>query len=415
MNNSVSIAQIGFVVSVAVLSLLYGYSARQSGLFPDTLVRQVQSEASNIWYRPSLATRVYDNRVGVRIVDSSEVQPGLTFINSLWNDSGQWTPGFNLINREGNVLHRWRVDRSTLFPDSIDRRGDPTQKLLRGSHLLPNGDVVFNVDYVGTVRIDACSNVIWRLPQGNHHSVARADDGTFWISGTSKRRRRTTSQHPDGFPGLDDPVWLDQLHHVRSNGTLLKQITVLDLLYKNELERHLVQAYEPQDGGDAPRTADLTHLNDVEPLSASMANTYPLFDAGDLLVSLRKIDFVFVVDPDTETVKWHTSEHTIQQHDPDFIGNGWIGIFDNNRDFLSRGNMLGGSRIVAIQPHTPNRFTPTRRASGSNSKTEICCLLKPKRVGWWRYLPRGKRCGNGVSNPTTIQRYLEYRRRFVTT
>jgi len=50
-------------------------------------------------------------------------------------------------------------------------------------------------------------------------------------------------------------------------------------------------------------------------------------------------------------VKWHSSDPFIYQHDPDFIGDGWIGVFDNNYDFNS-GKMLGGSRIVALQPHT---------------------------------------------------------------
>lgn len=83
-----------------------------------------------------------------------------------------------------------------------------------------------------------------------------------------------------------------------------------------------------------------------------MADEYPLFEAGDLLVSLREPHLVFVLDPDTKETKWHASAPFIQQHDPDFVGDGWIGVFDNNEDFTERGTMLGGSRIVAIQPHT---------------------------------------------------------------
>lgn len=349
--NTFSAERTAFVVSVAILFFLYGYSARQNGLFPDQMIRQVQQEASNIWYRPSLTTRIYE-RQGVRIEDSSAVQPGLTFINSLWKGPNGWYPGFHLIDRKGNTLHRWRADRETLFPDSMDLRGDPEHKILHGSHLLPNGDVVFNATYIGTVRMDACGDIRWRLPEGNHHSVARAEDGTFWTSGTSKTARATTDQYPNGFPGLDRPTWLDQIHHVSADGTLLERINVLDILYANDLERYIVKAYEPQAGGNEPRTKDVTHMNDVEPLPSSMADEYPRFEAGDLLVSLKKTSLVFVFDPDSGTVKWHTFEPIILQHDPDFIGDGWIGIFDNNRNFTNRGQMLGGSRIVAVQPHT---------------------------------------------------------------
>lgn len=374
-----SFEKVAFLLSLVVLSFLYGYATRQNGLFPDQLIRQVQREASNVWYRPSLTSRVYD-RQGVRIADSSAMQPGLTFVNSLWEGPDGWYPGFKLLDRRGRTLHRWRVDRSALFPDSTDLRGDPEQEILHGSHLFPNGDVLFNVDYVGTVRIDACGEIRWRLPRGTHHSVARAEDGTFWISGTSAEPRTTTDQYPDGFPGLDAPVWLDQILHVSEEGEVLDKMNVLDLLYANDLERRLVQAYEPQ-VGDEPRTKDLTHMNDVEPLPASIAAEYPLFDAGDLVVSLRKIGLVFVVDPESRTIVWHTRGHHIQQHDPDFVGDGWIGIFDNNRDFMPRGKMLGGSRIVAIQPHTDSmdvRF-PTPHSAPFFTDT----------MGKWQQLPNG--------------------------
>ncbi|PSQ90220.1 MAG: hypothetical protein BRD30_05040, partial [Bacteroidetes bacterium QH_2_63_10] len=117
-----SFEKVAFVVSIAVLALLYGYSARQNGFFPDQVIRQVQEEASDRWYRPSLTTRVYDRR-GVRIADSNAVQPGLTFVNSLWKGKNEWYPGFKLLNRQGEAVHTWRVDRAALFPDSIDRRG----------------------------------------------------------------------------------------------------------------------------------------------------------------------------------------------------------------------------------------------------------------------------------------------------
>jgi hypothetical protein len=375
-----SFEKVAFALSILVIAFLAGYSSRQNGFFPDSLIRQVQQEASDVWYRPILTQRIYD-RSGVDIRDSTAMQPGLTFINALWNSPDGPKPGFNLINREGEVIHKWRVNRETLFPDSLDLRGDPVQETLHGSHLLPNGDVVFNSSYIGAVRIDACSNVVWRLPKGNHHSVDRAEDGSFWIGGTSDRLRTSSEQFPDGFPGLDDPLWLHQLHHVSADGELLRRINVLDILYQNDLQRYIAKAYQPQAKDDEPPTTDILHLNDVEPLPSSMADEYPLFEAGDLAVSIRKVDLVFVFDPDTGEVKWHTSDPLIMQHDPDFIGDGWIGIFDNNRNFMKRGRMLEGSRIVAVQPHTDSvevRF-PTARSDPFYTDTQ----------GKWQQLANG--------------------------
>lgn len=378
--SNLSFEKVAFAFSVLVLVFLYGYSARQNRLFPDQLIRQAQQKASDMWYRPSLTTRVYD-RQGVRIADSSAVQPGLTFVNSLWKGEEEWYAGFQLINREGETLHRWRVDRGTLFPDSVERRGDPEHRILHGSYLFPNGDVLLNAQYTGTVRIDACGDIRWRLSGGNHHSVERAEDGTFWISGLAEEPRATSPKYPDGFPGLDKPVWLDQLHHVSADGTLLERINVLDILYSNDLERYIVKALQPQAGTSAPPFRDITHLNDVEPLSSSMADEYPMFEAGDLLVSLRKISLVFVFDPDSGRVKWHTSDPLITQHDPDFIGEGWIGIFDNRRDFTERGTMLGGSRIVTVQPHTDSVEVPF--------PTSTSDLLYTTSQGMWQQLPNG--------------------------
>lgn len=121
--------------------------------------------------------------------------------------------------------------------------------------------------------------------------------------------------------------------------------SVLDILYDSGLERLLFKvAVEDID--------DVTHLNDIEPLSASVADEYPLFEAGDLLVSLKHLHLVLVFDPSSERVKWHASRPFIRQHDPDFTGRGWIGVFDNNVDGTERGSLLGGSRIVALQAHT---------------------------------------------------------------
>jgi hypothetical protein len=83
-----------------------------------------------------------------------------------------------------------------------------------------------------------------------------------------------------------------------------------------------------------------------------MADEYPRFEAGDLVISVRRFHLVFVFDPESLDVKWHASDPFIAQHDPDFIGDGWIAVFDNQDDGTGRGSLLGGSRIVAVQPHT---------------------------------------------------------------
>ena len=108
----------------------------------------------------------------------------------------------------------------------------------------------------------------------------------------------------------------------------------------------------PRGPTDPGYHGDIMHLNDVEELWPGMAASYPMFEAGDLVVSLRQLSTVLVLDPETLVVKWVGSDPLILQHDPDFIGDGKIGVFNNNNDRTSRGTFLGGSQIVIYEPHS---------------------------------------------------------------
>jgi hypothetical protein len=356
--NAVSaLEKAAFVASLMLLAFLYGFAARWHGWFPNALLERASEQVTGLyvaWTPGPVARsgRVYD-RSGVRVPTPDATQPGLTLLQSSWNGADGWTPGVRLIDQSGTVVHEWTLDQAALFPTPPNGKGGaPTRRSLHGSHLFPNGDLLVNLQYIGTVRVDACGDVLWRAPIGAHHSIERAADGSFWVPGMSPGLRSSTERHPDGLPGLETPLYLDRIVHLAADGTVLDTIDVLDILYANDLDRYLSKASQPRAGTDDPETTDLTHMNDVEPLPPALAADYPLFEAGDLLVSLRNLHLVFVVDPTSLEVKWHASAPFIQQHDPNFLEDGWIGVFDNNEDFTPRGTMLEGSRIVALQPHT---------------------------------------------------------------
>ncbi|PSQ96388.1 MAG: hypothetical protein BRD55_06905 [Bacteroidetes bacterium SW_9_63_38] len=374
--------KVAFVASLIVLAFLYGFVVRAWDWFPNELLVQAgdQAQAVYAFSPPSFVTsRVYDWQ-GVREEQPDKMQPGLTLVTSEWEGPEGYLPEVRLMDRDGKTAHRWRVDPRELFPDSLDDRRIGRRNI-HGSHLLPNGDVLVNFGQVGTVRLGACSDAQWRLPVRSHHSIERAEDGSFWVSGSSQEPRRTSPGHPNGLPGLMKPVYHEPLLNVSEDGKVLDSLNVLDVLYANGLERHIAEAFQPHANKDGLQTTDLTHVNDVEPLRASLADEYPLFDEGDLMVSIRNLSLVFVVDPETRRVKWHADDPFILQHDPDFLGNGWIGIFDNASDFTDRGAMLGRSRIVAIQPHTDSvevRF-PTKHSDPFHTGS----------MGKWQQLANG--------------------------
>lgn len=343
-----------FGLSLGILTFLYGFASAVWGWFPAGLLEQSGQQARALYLRsfapPDFTVPRIHYRQGVRIFDADRIQPGLTLVTSTWeqesSNRSRWSPGLRLLNEKGRILHRWRVDPASSFPDSAKRRGIGFDEFdIQGSYLFPNGDVLVNVEYLGTARIDPCSRVIWVLAEGNHHSIARSEDGAFWIPGTTLRVPPVTERHPDGLPGLGGTSYQDRILRISESGEILDEINVLDLLYANRLESYIIRA-------NREVSSDITHVNDVEPLPMSMAEEYPLFEAGDLVVSLRHLHLVFVFDPDSRKVKWHESDPFLHQHDPDFTGGGWIGVFDNRTEPSARGTMLGGSRIVSVQPHT---------------------------------------------------------------
>lgn len=353
MPSSLSAEKVGFVFSLFVLAVLYGTAVGRWHWPPFSVLEGAVAEAKMILdpQAPLLNSRDYE-RHGTRLEQPDRMQPGLTFVASSWRgDGGSLEPELRLLASDGSVLHTWRVPRTKLFESG--RRKQPERTGMHGSSLLPGGDIVVNQRYVGMARLNACGEVVWALNEGNHHSIEQAEDGSFWTPAVPETPQVGSERFPNGYPGLEGkPVWIERLLHVSPDGEILHDINALDVVYESELRRYLMKASW---GGKRRVTGpptDILHINDVEPLPPSMADEYPTLEAGDLVVSVKRLHLVFVVDPDTREVKWHASDPFVAQHDPDFIGDGWIGVFDNQNDGTERGGLLGGSRIVAVQPHT---------------------------------------------------------------
>lgn len=349
-----------FVISLCVLTFLYGYGARTYNLFPDDWLMAAwqQGRTAVIKYQQEdLGEPVYAEK-GIVVNQQDKVhQPGaiLTRFASEGVDLG-----LALMNMRGKNLHVWSLNREKLasifdnFP--AKEQGVPS---LHGGSMLPNGDLVLNIshigkgvlDYQGAVRVNSCGKILWSLQENTHHSVNITDRGTFWMPSTSDEPIKGSEEYPDGHPGLDEPVYQEYMLHVSSDGEVLDRINVLDVIYNNELARYIAKLQEWR-GSDILGYTDVAHMNEVDPLPEQLADDFPLFEAGDLMVSLRNLDLVFVVDPETQNVKWHAADPFLRQHDPDWMKGGWVGVFDNNWDGTKRGSILGGSRLIALQPHT---------------------------------------------------------------
>ncbi|NHZ85325.1 MAG: hypothetical protein GWP19_05535 [Planctomycetia bacterium] len=280
---------------------------------------------------------------GVTINSPKKTFAGNTLITSMWQD----TSGFKLIDMVGTEIYNWRVSYNDIWPlpDSTENQITDWDVDIHGSVIYPNGDIVFNFNGKGLVKIDRNSNILWKLKGDYHHSVFKDESGNLWVPG-----RETSNSPAIRYPLLKPPYYEDYICIISPEGEILKRMSLLDIFYKSGMESLLFA-----DGTFTTEKVanDITHLNDIDVLESELANQYPQFEAGDIMVSMRHLNLIVIIDSDTYKIKWSNIGPYIRQHDPDFTPNGDILIFDNRTDD-SGGEILGGSRILKIDPITRN-------------------------------------------------------------
>ena len=132
----------------------------------------------------------------------------------------------------------------------------------------------------------------------------------------------------------------------------MDDISLIDV-FENSNERGLLTltgggSVAPHTGANRPDfDSEIFHANDVEELPADLAADFPMFQAGDLLVSLRNRNLVAVVDRDDRRIKWWQIGPWVRQHDPDWKAGGTITVFDNNTN-----DAAVGSRVIEVDPAT---------------------------------------------------------------
>ncbi len=270
---------------------------------------------------------------GVVVARPAAMAPGVTFVSGLF---GQRL-GFRLFGPDGQILYDWPIDFFAIAPEKMQHR---YHALIHGALLYPGGEVIANLDGRGMVRFDACGRIEWMNEDRPHHSIFADEQGVLWapISGPQYRDRAfgNTAFRLDRI-GAFDP----------ETGRKLSEIDLVEALRKSDRIGLIQDIYRLRE--------DVVHLNDVEVLSSDLAPAFPMFRAGDLLLSSRNLNQLWVLDGKTHEVKWVSAGPTIGQHDPDFQPDGTISVLDN-RTLASLGapdgypGPHGGSRILSIEP-----------------------------------------------------------------
>ena len=257
---------------------------------------------------------------GVVVNEVPNGQDDLILLSGFFEDSNE----LRLIRRSGEIVARWPVTFSEHFPDTSHMEKPPATDWnidTHGALALPDGSVVFNYENGGLVKLDRCGKVVWKLVHMTHHAVEHAENGGFWVPGRIYHASDATSP----FPPFTTPFYEDTILHISENGRILREISVPQLIYDNGLAALLTAT-----GKFFTSDNEIVHLNKVGELYSQLAEDFPMFAAGDLILSLRDYNMLFVIDPKTERIKWWQIGPWIRQHDPEFKPGGLITIFNNN-------------------------------------------------------------------------------------
>jgi len=266
-----------------------------------------------------------------------------------------------LIDMRGEVVHRWAVPFSRVWPSPthLNTRVPDLLFCFYACHLYPNGDllVVFHGRHspigCGLAKLDKDSNVLWSYAGPTHHDVEVADDGTIYAI-----EQKSVYDLPKGLERIATPCDVDDLVVLSPEGKPLREpISVLeaflDTPYADLLEsvQLPVRRHTPPFGASIPKieyqfmVGDPLHTNSVRVLGRDVAAQFPLFEAGQLLLSIRDLAVLAVIDPASGKVVWAARGPWYAQHDAHFLPNGHLLLFDN----LGAAN---GSRVLEYDPQT---------------------------------------------------------------
>lgn len=337
---------LAFLLAAALF--LYGWSVERFHLWPHDLMQSIHSAASSIKRfgkiipdgrrvpaNPDFSRQTFTVHDPDRMIDGNYVFVG-------WDDQASSYAAW-LYDNQGKRLHTWLLNYADFADDADTNVPGP-----HGFQVLRDGSVIANFDKGNTmVRLDACSKPLWTSLGTYHHSIAVADDGSMW-----------TWRGEDGT-AYGNYQYLHQFDP--DTGKTLKEIGLVEDIIKPTGQASIAFGTGPdypfkkfEKGRDTEGSMgpmDIFHPNDIDILKSDIAHMFPMFEAGDLLISIRNRNLVAVMDPDNYRIKWKRKGPWTGQHDPDFIADGKISVYDNNTGYKR-------SEVLTIDPSTNEVSSP---------------------------------------------------------
>jgi len=256
----------------------------------------------------------HSDRSGVVAHDPDRAMAGVNFYNSYGESAAR------LIAMDGRLLHEWSY--SYRDGDWFDAR------------LLTDGSILVVVENEGLLKIDEESNLLWSFEARAHHDLAVDHNGDIYLLVNAPVR--VTEIHPTADV-LDERITVVTGEGIkRTEISLLQVIRESPYMFLLPTARHL-----DLDGVDQ---LDLLHANHVEVFDGSKSHLSPLFEQGNILVSLKHLNVIAVLDGRTHEIIWLWGPNNLAlQHHPVVLETGRILLFDNG---------IEQSRVIEVDVST---------------------------------------------------------------
>ena len=251
---------------------------------PSTWLRNAFLGAQAWVAREKLSSRAPGTFVPVKltkVVNPNKAFAGFT-LYATWSGSQAL-----LVDMGGRLVHKWSAPFSRVWPsaDHVRQRPDYDVNIyFFALHLYKNGDLLAvyqaydDTPYgYGLTKLDKNSRVIWKYSGNVHHDVDVGKDGTIYaLTHTIVR------ELPRGLDSFPSPSLVDSLVMLSPSGVELKRIPILEAFRDSPYSLLLNRRRSPQGW-------NVLHTNAARVLTAELAPQFPMFKAGQVLISVRKL------------------------------------------------------------------------------------------------------------------------------
>jgi hypothetical protein len=273
-------------------------------------------------------------------------------------------PHATLLDMRGKVVHRWQLPFRQVWPHPPHVEHPLPDERIHWFHCYPypNGDLlaIYHVDGdtpygYGLVKVDKNSKLLWAYANRCHHDVDVGEDGTIYTLA-----QQIVAKPPPGLEFLPAPYLTDSLIVLSPEGRELENIPIAEAFAKSpyalalvsddtrrslplNVTKSLLPSMMKERLSDGKN--DVLHTNSVKVLRGALAEKFPLFREGQVLLSLRNLGTIAVLDRPTRRVIWAAQGVWRSQHDAEFLKNGHLLLYDNL-------GSLRQTRILELDPLT---------------------------------------------------------------